>query len=150
MIFKAMFSLVVRRSLTGQNAASNYCTCSRRFEPHWLRSKWGRCLIVRMPMSSLAFTRRSSVLWRRCGAINSAGSLIIVFEAEVGDQVFAAHPAQRVFELHQLDEDVVLGIDVRRVHWRLEVERQPFLDSAHAGAMRQVHEQHEVEHERRG
>src|SRR6266852_1548652 len=67
----------------------------------------------------------------------------------MGDQILATHPAQRVLELHELNENVVLGIDLGRMHRRLEVERQPFLDSAHAGAMRQVEKQHEVEDQRR-
>src|SRR2546430_13205438 len=33
--------------------------------------------------------------------------LIVVFEPEMCDQVFAAQMAQSVLELHQLDEDVV-------------------------------------------
>ncbi len=66
------------------------------------------------------------------------------------DQVLALHPPQRVLELHQLDEDVVLGIEPGRGHRRLEVEAEPLLDAAHAGALRQIEEQHEVEHERGG
>src|SRR6266436_1882118 len=62
-------------------------------------------------------------------------------------QILAAHPAQSVLELHELDENVVLGINLGRMHRRLEVERQPFLDSAHACAMRQIEKQHEVEHQ---
>src|SRR5260370_33799872 len=63
----------------------------------------------------------------------------VVFEPEMRDQVFAAHPAQRVLELHQLDENVLLGINVRRVHRGLEAVRQPFLYPAHAVPLRQIH-----------
>src|SRR5436305_10101403 len=34
--------------------------------------------------------------------------LIVIFQAQVRNQVFSPHPAQSVFELHELDEDVVL------------------------------------------
>src|SRR4051812_6176379 len=40
----------------------------------------------------------------------SPSSLIVVLGAEVGDELFAAHVAERVLELHELDEQVVLGV----------------------------------------
>ena len=43
-----------------------------------------------------------------------ADSLVVVLGAEVGDELFAAQVAQRVLELHELDEQVVLGIEPRR------------------------------------
>src|SRR5437773_12464209 len=58
--------------------------------------------------------------------------------------------ATRVFELHQLDKEIVLGIQTGRGHWTLEVKRQPFLYAAHARALRKIHEQRKVEHDRRG
>src|SRR3954451_14802854 len=75
--------------------------------------------------------------------------LDVVVEAEVGERFFADHPAQRVLQLRQLDEQVVLGIETRCNLRRLEVEAQPLLDAAEAGALREVAEQHEVERERR-
>ena len=45
-----------------------------------------------------------------------AGGSIVVFQAQVGDQVFTAHPAQRVLEFHQLDEDIVLGVQALGDH----------------------------------
>ena len=40
--------------------------------------------------------------------------LVVVLETEVGDQIFAAQMPQRVFELHQLNEDVVFGVQAGR------------------------------------
>ena len=37
--------------------------------------------------------------------------LAVVVEAEVGDEVFAHDVAEGVFQLHGLDEEVVLGVD---------------------------------------
>src|SRR5215813_7136324 len=53
---------------------------------------------------------------------------------------------QRVFHLHQLDEQIVLRIQAGRRHRALEVERQPLLDPRHARALRQVHEQRQIQH----
>src|SRR6266404_4407301 len=58
--------------------------------------------------------------------------------------------AKRVLELHQLDEEIVLGIQTGRGHRALEVKRKPFLDPAHTRALRKIHEQRKVEHDRRG
>jgi hypothetical protein len=33
----------------------------------------------------------------------------------VGDEVFALHPAQGVLQLHELDEEVVLGVQASAV-----------------------------------
>ena len=41
-------------------------------------------------------------------------------------------------------------VEPRRRHWTFKVERQPFLDSLHTGPLRQVHEQHQVQHQRSG
>src|SRR4051812_4617527 len=76
-------------------------------------------------------------------------ALIVVFTAKVRDQIFALEIPQRVLQLHQLDEQIVFGIEIRRVHRRLEVERQPLLDAAHAGALGQVEEQRDVQDDRR-
>jgi hypothetical protein len=36
---------------------------------------------------------------------------VVVFKTEVRDQIFAAKIAQGVFEFHQLNEDVMLGVE---------------------------------------
>src|SRR5580765_28264 len=75
--------------------------------------------------------------------------LVVVLTAEVRDELFALEVAQRVLQLHQLNEQVVLRIEAGRVHRRLEVEREPLLDAAHAGALREIEEQRDIQHDRR-
>src|SRR5580700_260893 len=55
--------------------------------------------------------------------------LVVVLQPQMRDQFFALQMAQGVLQLHQLNEQIVLGIQARRSHWRLEVEAQPFLDA---------------------
>ena len=74
-------------------------------------------------------------------------SLIVVFKSEVRDEVFAFHVAEGVFELHELDEDVVFGIEAGGGHGAFEVEAEPLLDAAHTGALGEVHKEDEVEDE---
>src|ERR1700733_892740 len=64
---------------------------------------------------------------------------VVIFEAQVSDQVLALQMPQRILELHKLNEKVVLGIKIRRGHRTLEVKRQPFLDASHAGPLCQIH-----------
>src|SRR5437764_2625209 len=80
----------------------------------------------------------------------SGGASVVVFEAEVRDEVFAAQVSERVLELHQLDEDVVLRVESGRGHRRLEVEGEPLLYALHADALREVEEEREVEDDGRG
>src|SRR5947199_10441230 len=82
----------------------------------------------------------------------SAGcvKLVVVFTAKVRDQLFAFEVPECVLQLHQLNEQVVLRVEARRVHRALEVERQPLLNAAHVGAAGQVEEQRDVEHDGRG
>src|SRR3954471_6295143 len=65
---------------------------------------------------------------------------VVILQAEVRDQILAAHVTQRVLQLHQLDEQVVLRVEARRVHRALVIEGEPLLDAAHAGALREVEE----------
>src|SRR5450631_2973396 len=76
--------------------------------------------------------------------------LVVVLGAEVRDQLVALGVAQRVLQLHELDEQVVLRVQTLGGHRRLPVEAQPLLDPTHARAMREVHEQREIEDDRRG
>src|SRR6266850_3746384 len=52
--------------------------------------------------------------------IRAPDRLIVVFQAQVRDQILAPHPAQGVLELHKLDEDIVLRVNLGRVHRPLE------------------------------
>src|ERR1700686_3108604 len=80
--------------------------------------------------------------------LSDPNNLVVVFLPEMGDQIFADHPAQGVLQLHQLDEQVVLWVEFRGGHRRLEVETQPLLDATHPGALREIEEQNQVENNR--
>src|ERR1043165_6782132 len=66
------------------------------------------------------------------------------------NQVFSAKVAQGVFELHQLDEDVVLWVESGRGLGRLEVKGEPLLNPLHACPLRQVQEERQVQNYGRG
>ncbi len=68
----------------------------------------------------------------------------------MGDQVFAHHPAQGVLQLHGLNEEIVLRVQLFGAHRRFEIEAEPFLDATHAGALGEIEEKREVEHDGRG
>src|SRR5690606_19770526 len=55
---------------------------------------------------------------------------LVVVQPQVRDLLFTHQVTQRVLQLHVLDEQVVLRVQLRRHHRALEVERQPFLDPA--------------------
>src|SRR5262245_16260552 len=76
--------------------------------------------------------------------------LVVVLTTEMRDELFALQEPQRVLQLHQLDEEIVFGIETRRVDRALEVERQPFLDAVHVRPLREIEEQGDVEDDRRG
>src|SRR5262245_50778030 len=75
---------------------------------------------------------------------------VVIFQPQVRDQLFAAQVSQRVLQLHQLNEQVVFGVELRRAHRAFEIERQPLLNPAHPGALRQVHKQSQIQDDRRG
>src|SRR5580704_197773 len=75
--------------------------------------------------------------------------LVVIFLPEVRNQILSHHPAQRVFQLHRLNKQVVLGIQARRRHRRLKVEAQPLLDSVHTSALCKVQEENQVQNDRR-
>src|SRR5260221_13196742 len=75
--------------------------------------------------------------------------LVVVLASQMRDQLLAPHVAQGVLELHELDEHVVFGVELGRVHGAFEVERQPFLDAAEPRALRQIEKERDVEHDRR-
>src|ERR1700689_633981 len=56
---------------------------------------------------------------------------------------------QRVLQLHQLDEQIVLRIKSRRGHRRLEIKTQPLLNAEATkfrAALGEIHEQHQIEY----
>src|SRR5215472_16658481 len=80
-------------------------------------------------------------------------SLIVIFQPQVSNQRLALQVAQRVLELHELDEQIVLRVESGRCHGGFQVETQPLLDAQPFElftALGQVEEQHQVEHDGRG
>ena len=55
--------------------------------------------------------------------------LVVVFEAQVGDEIGAHDVAKGVFELHRLDEKIVLGVKAFAGLRRLEIEAEPLLNA---------------------
>src|SRR4029453_1536678 len=74
---------------------------------------------------------------------------VVVLAPQVRNQILALQVSQRVLQLHQLNEQIVLRVDLGSVHRALEVERQPLLDAGHTRALRQVQKEHRVEDDRR-
>src|ERR1041385_1941840 len=54
-----------------------------------------------------------------------------------------------VFQLHQLNKNVVLGIQPRRGLGRFKVERKPLLHALHSRSLSEIEEQREVKDDRR-
>src|SRR6266566_1451172 len=75
--------------------------------------------------------------------------LVVVFTAQMRDELFALEISERVLQLHELNEQIVLRVQLRRVHGALEIERQPLLDARHLRALGEIHEQRDVENDRR-
>src|SRR5688572_8456660 len=74
----------------------------------------------------------SIVIWRcLLEALEGGASflaVLVVFDPQMGDLLFAHQPPEGVFQLGLLDEQVVLGIETRRVLRALKIEREPLLD----------------------
>src|SRR5271157_2455003 len=75
--------------------------------------------------------------------------LVVILEAKVRDQILSSHPAQRILQLHELDENVVLGIQAGRRHRTFEIEGEPLLNAFHSRALREIEKQHQVEYQGR-
>src|ERR1700754_3913177 len=71
--------------------------------------------------------------------IGGAPRSVIVLRAEVRDGFLAHHPAQRVLQLHELDEEIVLRVQVGRGHRALEVKAEPLLRALQVGALGEIH-----------
>ena len=54
---------------------------------------------------------------------------VVILQPQMCNQFFAFQVPERVLQLHELDEQIVLGVEPRRGHRRLEVEAQPFLNA---------------------
>src|SRR5712691_4311044 len=75
---------------------------------------------------------------------------VVVFKAQMCNQLFAAKVAQCVLELHQLDENVMLRIEARRSLRRFKIEGQPLLDSFHPCPLCQIHQKCQIKNDWRG
>src|SRR5688572_30468873 len=64
------------------------------------------------------------------------------------DQLLPPEMAQRVLQLHQLNEDVMFRVKPGSGLRRFEVKRKPFLDAFQAGALCKVEEESKVETKR--
>ena len=74
---------------------------------------------------------------------------LVIIQPGVIQHFLPDEDAQRVRELQMLDEEIVLGLQVRPREGRLEIEGQPFLDAREARAPGQVEEEEQVEDDRR-
>jgi hypothetical protein len=71
-------------------------------------------------------------------------TLVVIFESQMCDELFAAEMTERVLKLHQLDENIVLGVETGGRLRGFEIERQPFLDTFHSGPLSKIQKQREV------
>jgi hypothetical protein len=53
---------------------------------------------------------------------------IVILQPQMRDQLLAFQVPERIFQLHQLNEQIVLGIQARHRHRRLKVKAQPLLN----------------------
>src|SRR6478735_11076811 len=74
---------------------------------------------------------------------------VVVFASQVRDQFLAQQISQRVLQLHQLNEQIVLRVERRGMLRTLEVKGQPLLNAEEAGTLRKIEKQRHVEHDRR-
>src|SRR5438046_7845356 len=65
------------------------------------------------------------------------------------DELFTFHIPEGVLQLHQLNEEIVFGVELWRVHGTLEVKGEPFLDAVHAGPFGEIEEKRQIEDDRR-
>src|ERR687893_2180610 len=148
------------RSVSGRNGTP--ASCSRSASPpateqatstSWplRRNAAARSTTCRSapPTSSESTTSSSrsgfSVAGRTESTIVLRLPLLVVVEAEVGYEVLALYGAQGVLQLHQLDKEVVLGVELGQHHRAIEVEREPLLDAPHPRAPREVQKERQVE-----
>src|SRR5688500_1637790 len=74
--------------------------------------------------------------------------ILVILDAQVRNLLLTHQVSEGVLQLGLLDEEIVLGIQARSHLRALEVEREPLLDAAEPGPLRQVEEQRQVEHQR--
>src|SRR4029077_7758695 len=77
-------------------------------------------------------------------------SLVVIFLTEVRDQVRAHHPAERIFQFHGLNKQIMLRIEAWSGHRGLEIEAEPLLDALHPCTLGEIQEENQVQNDRRG
>src|ERR1700704_1592310 len=93
-----------------------------------------------------AWAKAAEAASRRTNGARMARMLLVrVVRAEIVDELFADEVAEIVLQPDLLGEEVVLGIDARRVLRALEVEAEPLLDALHPGPLGEIAEEREVE-----
>src|SRR5687767_9894183 len=75
--------------------------------------------------------------------------LLVVVQPQVRNRLLTGQVPQRVLQLHLLNEQIMLRIQSRRGHWALEIEGQPLLDATHTRTRGEIHEDRQVEYDRR-
>src|ERR1019366_5474320 len=86
-------------------------------------------LAIRMPEKSHSqIAVNHDLAESKTGTAWQAGS-VVIFESKVCNQVRAHDVAQRVLQLHRLDEQVVFRIQSIGSLRRLKIEAQPLLDA---------------------
>src|SRR5262249_14760645 len=65
------------------------------------------------------------------------------------NQVLSLEITKGVLEFHQLDEQIMFGIQSCSMHRTLEVKTQPFLYTAHSATLSKIQEQHRIQNDRR-
>ena len=101
----------------------------------------GRALSERPEIATIAFTGSKDVglgLWAGAATVRPGQQLVKRVIAEMGGKNAIIVD---VLQLHQLNEQIVLRIKLRRAHRRLEIKTQPFLNPAHPRTLRQIEEE---------
>ena len=70
--------------------------------------------------------------------------MLVILDPQMGNLVLTPQVAQGVLELGELNEEVVLWVEEGSAHWALEVEGQPFLNTAEATALGQIQKEYEI------
>src|SRR5262249_5239666 len=76
-----------------------------------------------------------------------------VLQPQMCNQLLTFQVPQGILQFHQLNKEIVLGVEPRYRHGRLEIEAEPFLNPDALqlrAALRQVEKQHQVEHDGSG
>ena len=91
-------------------------------ENHRAAASAGLHALARMNTEKVSRKVETNRALKRSRFLLSGDFLVVVFQPQMRDQVLTAKIAQCVFELHQLNENVVLRIKARGGLRRLEIK----------------------------